>query len=89
MNPQAWTEAAACRSVGGDIWFPEPGDLTWLQARSICGTCPVLALCRDWIMTFELGKDYRYRFGITAAMSPLQRHRFEPQWLAEQIDGAA
>jgi hypothetical protein len=35
-------------------------------------------------MAAELGKDYRYRFGITAAMSPVERHRFEPQWLVGQ-----
>lgn len=90
MNPyyQAWTESAACRSVGGDVWFPEVGDATWIDARRICGECPVLADCLEWVMRTELGQSHKARYGITAAMSPIQRHRYEPQWLADQAGAA-
>jgi len=86
---EPWTESASCRSVGGDVFYPEPGDLTWGQARQVCRGCPVLGACRDWVMRTEVGKDHKQRFGITAGMSPVQRKKFEPQWLAEQAGDAA
>jgi hypothetical protein len=91
MNPyyDTWVESASCRSVGGDVWYPEPGDPTWKQARLVCNDCPVLDACRDWVMSVELGKDHKTRFGITAGMSPVQRKKYEPQWLAEQQGDAA
>jgi hypothetical protein len=91
VNPyyEEWTESAACRSVGGDVWYPEVGDLTWRDARRICSECPVLSFCRDWVMRTELGLGPKSRHGITAGMSPLQRHTLEPAWLADQEAGAA
>jgi hypothetical protein len=86
---QAWTEAAACRSVGGDFWFPEVGEPTWMAARLICQACPVLSICRDWVMRTELGVGPKARFGVTGGMTPSQRIAYEPQWLAEQAAGAA
>lgn len=79
-----WMRDAACAEVGGDVWFPEPGDLTWRSARQVCAGCTAFHSCLDWIMTAELGLSNHSRFGITAGMSPLQRERYEPQWLAEQ-----
>lgn len=84
----AWMQNASCREIGGDVFFPEMNDLTWVQARAICRGCPTLADCTDWIMATELGVDYKHRFGITAGMSPLERCRFEPAWLAEQAGAA-
>ena len=82
---EPWTESASCRSVSGDFWFPEVGEPTAFQARRICGECPVLADCREWVMGVELGQGPKARYGIVAAMSPIQRWKFEPQWL----EGAA
>jgi hypothetical protein len=84
-----WTEAASCRSIGSDVFYPEIGEKTWLQARAVCRTCPVLDACRDWVMSTELGLEKKTRFGVTAAMSPLERHAFEPEWLAGQSESAA
>lgn len=28
---EPWTEYAACRSVGGDLWYPEVGEPTWIE----------------------------------------------------------
>lgn len=79
-----WMRDALCAQVGGDVFFPEPGDMTWRAARATCEACPAFSSCLDWIMTSELGLSYHGRYGITAGMSPLQRVRYEPQWLAEQ-----
>jgi len=84
-----WTKLASCRSVGGDFWFPEVGEPTWMQARRICKTCPVLWQCVDWVMRTELGVGPKSRYGVTGGMTPNQRVAYEPQWLAEQAAGAA
>ena len=86
---EPWTEAAVCREVGGDGWFPEPND-DWNQPRKICmSACPVLMDCRDSVMRAELGRDHKGRYGVWAGMSPLERKRHEPEWLAEQEASAA
>lgn len=89
MNPYhpSWTENASCREIGTEVFFPELNDANWVQARGICRRCAVLPDCVDWVMALELGADNKNRFGITAGMSPLERKRFEPVWLAER--GAA
>lgn len=84
----AWMEDAACATIGGDVWFPDAQDATWTQARNICRSCDALPDCAAWVMAIELGRDHKHRFGIVAAMSPLQRTKYEPQWLLEQ-DGSA
>lgn len=92
-NPyyEPWVQSAACRTIGFDAFFPEYGASheDWDAVRAIClNRCPVLADCRDWVMRTELGNDHKTRFGVTAGMSPLERKKYEPQWLAEQ-PGAA
>lgn len=87
---ESWVERAACRSTG-DAFFPEYGASheEWDYIRSLCkNSCPVLADCRDWIMRTELGNDHKTRFGVAAGMSPLERRKYESQWLADQ-EGAA
>lgn len=84
----AWTLNASCREIGTEVFFPELNDLNWVQARNVCRGCLALPDCTDWVMGLELGADHKHRFGITAGMSPLQRVRYEPIWLAEQ-EGAA
>jgi len=86
---ETWTDFASCRSIGGDLWFPEVGEPTWVAARRICESCPVMWQCRDWVMRTELGFDRSRRFGITGGLTPSQRAAYEPAWIAEQQEGAA
>jgi hypothetical protein len=90
VNPyhEDWTEFAACRSIGEDLWYPEVGEPTWKQARQVCQSCPVMWQCLDWVMRVEHGLDRSNRFGVTGGMTPSQRADYQPQWLAEQ-EGAA
>lgn len=83
-----WMQYASCVSIGADVWYPDWHDqIGWEAARDVCRRCPTLNLCLDWVMRTEQGTDYKYRHGIAAAMSPVERHKYEPEWLAEQ--GAA
>lgn len=91
-NPygEPWMQYATCRSIGTEAFYPPKGSahVEWNKLRSVCRTgCPVLLQCADWIMRTEQGLDHKRRFGLTAGMSPLQREKYEPQWLAER--GAA
>ena len=42
----AWMEAAACRGLDPDLFFPEQGHST-LEAMEVCAGCPVAEECRD------------------------------------------
>lgn len=87
---EPWTLEATCSSTG-DAFFPEygAGHDEWDYLRSVClNRCPVLVDCRDWVMRTELGQDYKTRYGVAAGMSPLQRKKYEPEWLAEQGSAA-
>jgi len=89
-NPyhEDWTAFATCRSVGGDFWFPEVGEPTWMEARRICKTCPVMWQCLDWAMRTELGVGPKSRYGVAGGMTPSQRTAYEPEWLAGQEEVA-
>lgn len=89
MNPyhEPWTEFASCRSISGDMWFPELGE-AWRDVRNVCLACPVLWQCRDWVMRTELGLSKSLRFGITGGLTPNERVDYEPRWLAEQEEVA-
>lgn len=93
FNPyyEPWVERAACREIGFDAFFLEPGASheDWDQLRAVCLTrCPSLGQCRDWVMRVEFGQDHKTRHGVVAGMSPLERKAYEPVWLAEH-EGAA
>ncbi|MFI6681911.1 WhiB family transcriptional regulator [Kribbella sp. NPDC050470] len=82
---------AACREIGTLAFYLEPGAAheDWDYLRNVCKTrCPVLQECRDRVMRMELGECYKTRFGVSAGMSPLERKKYEPQWLAEQEPAA-
>lgn len=86
---EPWTESAACASIGGDAFYPEPNK-DWATPRRICRErCEVQRECLDAAMTRELGSDTKMRFGIQGGMSPLERKKYEAQWLAEQAAVAA
>lgn len=87
-----WTQDAACIEVGTAAFYPEDeprnqGD--WLTPRRVCRGCMVRFDCLDYVMSRELGKDYKTRFGVLAGMSPLERHKHEKEWLAKQEGDAA
>ncbi len=41
---QQWREAALCREVDPELWFPEVGESPH-EAKRICSICPVRAAC--------------------------------------------
>lgn len=89
MSPyhEPWTESAVCRSIGGDLWFQEfAGDRR--EAKAICHRCPVRLQCLDYAMRLEQDKGTWIRIGIYGGLTPNERRRHEPQWLAEQESAA-
>jgi hypothetical protein len=50
-----WMKYGRCRETDPDLFFPEGrgGAVTTAlkQAKKVCGTCPVRALCLDWAVT--------------------------------------
>jgi WhiB family transcriptional regulator, redox-sensing transcriptional regulator len=50
-----WMQYGRCRETDPDLFFPEGrgGAVTnaLKQAKKVCGTCPVRALCLDWAVT--------------------------------------
>lgn len=85
---EPWTEAATCRSVGGDLWFQEfAGDRA--DAKRIClNGCTVRLQCLDYAMRVEQRGGEWLRVGIYGGMTPNERRKYEPEWLAGQ-QGAA
>jgi hypothetical protein len=85
-----WTARSACLSVGTEAFYPVGNDDDWKTPRKVClERCSVRSQCLDDVMTRELGKDHKTRFGITGGLSPLERLKYEPEWLAEQQGDAA
>lgn len=41
-----WHQYAPCASIGGDSWFPEPGDNA-LDVKLICESCPYKKPCLE------------------------------------------
>lgn len=39
-----WREAALCREVDPELWYPEVGEMPH-AAKQICSNCPVQASC--------------------------------------------
>lgn len=68
----AWHARAACRGVGAEPFFPEPGHphktyLAHEQAKAAyCATCPVVAQCRS--------AGAHEPEGIWGAQSPAERN---------------
>ncbi|HEY9371298.1 WhiB family transcriptional regulator [Streptomyces sp.] len=86
---EPWTEAAVCREVGGDEWFPEKGG-DWKTPSSLCLTqCMVRLQCLDFAMRHEVGMTREKRFGILGGLTPRKRAEYEPVWLGEQEVSAA
>lgn len=91
MNPfseESWMEFAVCRSVDPDAWHPEKGGDHRSPRRICMSSCTVRLQCLDFAMRMEMGSSTFLRQGIYGGMTPGQRHRYEPEWLAGQ-QGAA
>jgi hypothetical protein len=86
---EPWVSSAACLSIGTAPFFPDKGD-DWNATKSVCLTaCTVRLQCLDYAMRMEAGVDRKSRWGVYGGLSPSARKKYEPQWLAEQIEGAA
>ena len=46
---EPWTARAACRGVGADVFFTEPGEAT-RPAKAVCAECPVREECLDYAL---------------------------------------
>ena len=66
MKKGAWTQQAACRGGGTEIFYPATPDEE-AEALSICATCPVRAQCLDYAIR------NRETYGIWGGTTPEQR----------------
>lgn len=66
-----WLADALCAQVGGELWFPEDGARYEARAaKEICEVCPVLAECREWVLS---GPDSGH--GVVGGLTGLERRR--------------
>lgn len=64
----AWRQRAACRGVDPDIFYPV-SDEDALDAKAICGICPVRQACLEWALT------NRERDGVWGGATERERRR--------------
>ena len=68
-----WAEAAACRQVDPDLFFPigtgGPDLAASRRAQSICRGCAVRQECLEWAL------DHRIAYGIWGGLTEQQRER--------------
>ena len=85
-----WRLRAACREIGGDIFYPEPGD-SIARIKAICASCPVRVEClQDALDTTDV--EFGIRGGLSAhARRKLLRQRRRDEaaaWVAQQTTAA-
>jgi len=68
---QDWKDEAACRNVGGDLFFPGDNNHYNPKAFPICKACPVKERC----LMFAINNDIIY--GIWGGMTPPERQRYK------------
>jgi WhiB family redox-sensing transcriptional regulator len=69
VNP-AWRVKAACKGLEPDIFYPEPDDDEGaIEAKAICGQCPVKELCLEHALT------YREKDGVWGGATERERRR--------------
>lgn len=64
----SWRNRAACRGVDPDIFFPV-SDEEAVQAKIICGQCPVREACLEWALAT------RERDGVWGGATERERRR--------------
>jgi WhiB family transcriptional regulator, redox-sensing transcriptional regulator len=67
-----WRDAALCREVDPDLFFPEKGESA-LPAKSVCRSCEVRAECLDFAL------EHDERFGIYGGLSERERRRLKKE----------
>lgn len=70
----SWREAAVCRTVDPELFFPRvgaEGKLDVLAARAICRSCSVAAECLEWALS--VGDRHAVLGGTTAQERELMR----------------
>jgi WhiB family redox-sensing transcriptional regulator len=82
-----WQDDARCAEVGTEVFFLEDTDNAaelagmakgrYNEAKRVCASCPVSALCLDEAMTLEAGLDGQWRYGVWGGMSPRERAEIE------------
>lgn len=75
----SWLDDAACANRPLDWFFPPPNDPTdrWMGGIAVCGTCPVLEQCRDWMSSHQkikMGLQTGTWAGVTASQRRQRRH---------------
>lgn len=66
-----WEGAGAC--IGkADVMHPSQDPAELQQALDLCHRCPVLAECRDWVLSIPL---HLGPGGVVAGMTPAERER--------------
>ena len=74
-----WMQDAACRGRDTEMFFPVKGQASGKaaqeieRAKAVCLACPVLAECRDYILSDH--PRYEDDYGIYGALTPEERHR--------------
>jgi WhiB family redox-sensing transcriptional regulator len=75
----SWQDRAICTGTHPDFFHPQRGEGPEVKrAQEICETCPVIAECREYALT------YREPFGVWGGLSQRQR---EKEWKARAHGG--
>lgn len=52
-RPPEWMTDAACRDVDKELFFSRRDDEAVAKAKAVCATCPVIADCLEYALTFD------------------------------------
>jgi hypothetical protein len=67
-RPPDWRALGACRQHDEpDLWFASGSSADGIEARSICGGCPVVQACGQWAL------DNREPVGVWGGMTEAER----------------
>ena len=80
VSIDSWRDAAACRSVEPDLFFPIGTTGTAVDhiaaAKAVCATCPVTRECLEFAL--ETNQDS----GVWGGTSEEERRKLRRQWMA-------
>ena len=81
-NPRtdtSWRQAAACRGLATDIFFPLTDEEAG-EANAICATCPVREECLEFALATRFGKQPLSRAeALERTRSPQAQTSLDPQ----------
>ncbi len=72
----SWRDWAVCAGRDPELWFPFDADangVAAVEARRLCGVCPVQAVCLDDALATEGTRLASSRFGIRAGLNGEER----------------